>query len=107
MPQTIRTFIRTSGTQTMREGDVFITNDPWYGSGHLNDASIVAPIFQDGRVIGFAGVVSHLPDVGGRLGNPANRELCEEGLRVPPLRLLTGGREAPTLIAMIRQRAIR
>ena len=103
LPQTIGTFIRTFGTQTMQEGDVFITNDPWYGSGHLNDASIVAPIFRDGRMVAFAGVVSHLPDVGGRLRNPANRELYEEGLQIPPLRLLTAGQEDPTLIAMIRQ----
>ncbi len=103
VPQTIRTFIREHGIDTMVEGDVFITNDPWFGTGHLNDATIAAPIFHKGSVIGFAGVVSHLPDIGGRLRNPANRELFEEGLQIPPMRLMAAGLEDSTLVRLIRQ----
>ncbi|MEQ9488010.1 MAG: hydantoinase B/oxoprolinase family protein [Alphaproteobacteria bacterium] len=103
VPASIRQFIAEYGITTMQEGDVFITNDPWYGSGHLNDATIAAPIFRDGRVIGFAGVVSHLPDIGGRLRNPANRELFEEGFQMPPMRLMTAGIEDATLIRLLRQ----
>ncbi|GGF49197.1 hydantoinase B [Aliidongia dinghuensis] len=102
MPVTIRHFIETFGTQNMREGDAFITNDPWIGTGHLNDASLAIPIFRDGIVIGFAGVVSHLPDVGGRLRNAANRELFEEGLQIPPMRILDGGKPQELLIQIIR-----
>lgn len=103
LPETVRLFLRTFGIANMKPGDVFITNDPWYGTGHLNDATIVAPIFRHGAVIGFAGVVSHLPDIGGRLRNPANRELFEEGLQIPPLRILQEGVEEPILVQMIRQ----
>ncbi len=103
MPATISVFIQEHGIETMRDGDVFITNDPWHGSGHLNDASIACPIFRDGRVVAFAGVVSHLPDIGGRLRNPANRELFEEGFQIPPMRLMTAGREDATLVRLLRQ----
>lgn len=103
LPETVRLFVREFGLATMRPGDVFITNDPWYGTGHLNDATIVAPIFLGDQVVGFAGVVSHLPDIGGRLRNPANRELFEEGLQIPPLRLLRAGEEETVLIRIIRE----
>lgn len=103
LPETVRLFLREYPIDTMRPGDVFITNDPWYGTGHLNDATIVAPIFQNGSVVGFAGVVSHLPDIGGRLRNPSNRELFEEGLQIPALHLLHAGEEDRVLVKIIRE----
>ena len=103
VPATIRVFIREHGIAAMRPGDIFITNDPWHATGHLNDATIAAPIFRGNEVIGFAGVVSHLPDIGGRLRNPANRELFEEGLQIPPMHLLAAGQEDRTLTRLIRQ----
>jgi len=102
MPVTIRHFISEFGIENMREGDAFITNDPWIGTGHLNDASLAVPIFRNGEVIAFAGVVSHLPDVGGRLRNASNRELFEEGLQIPPLRILDAGKPVDLLIKLIR-----
>lgn len=102
MPVTIRHFIEEFGIANMREGDAFITNDPWMGAGHLNDANLAIPIFRNGRVIAFAGVVSHLPDIGGRLRNPANRELFEEGLQIPPVRILHAGEPDQVLIKLIR-----
>jgi N-methylhydantoinase B len=102
MPVTIRKFIDEFGIEKMQEGDAFITNDPWIGTGHLNDANLAMPIFYKGKVIAFAGVVSHLPDVGGRLRNPANRELFEEGLQIPPIRILDAGKPNEILIQLIR-----
>jgi len=102
MPVTIRAFIAEFGIDSMKPGDAFITNDPWIGTGHLNDASLAMPIFRDGQVIGFAGVVSHLPDIGGRLRNAANRELFEEGLQIPLLRILEAGKPNDLLIKLIR-----
>jgi N-methylhydantoinase B len=72
MPRTIGHFIDEFGIDGMRDGDAYVTNDPWLGSGHLNDASLAMPIMREGEFIGFVGVVSDLPDVGGRLRNPAN-----------------------------------
>ena len=102
MPATIGHFIEEFGIDDMREGDAYVTNDPWLGSGHLNDASLAMPVFRDGQLIAFAGVVSHLPDVGGRLRNPANREIYEEGLQIPPMRLLRAGEPDESLIKIIR-----
>ena len=102
MPVTVRAFIGEFGLESMQPGDAFITNDPWVGTGHLNDSSLAMPIFRDGAVIGFAGVVSHLPDIGGRLRSPANRELFEEGLQIPLMRLLNAGAPDATLIKLIR-----
>ncbi|MCH9675505.1 MAG: hydantoinase B/oxoprolinase family protein [Gammaproteobacteria bacterium] len=103
MPATISHFIDTFGVDSMREGDAFVTNDPWLGSGHLNDGSLAMPIFRAGKLIAFAGVVSHLPDVGGRLRNPGNREIYEEGLQIPPMRLLHAGKPDESLITIIRR----
>lgn len=103
MPATIGHFLQTFGPETMRDGDAYITNDPWLGSGHLNDASMAMPIFHDGELIAFAGVVSHLPDVGGRLRNASNREIYEEGLQIPPMRILREGEPDESLITMIRR----
>lgn len=102
MPVTIRRFISEFGIENMKEGDAFITNDPWIGTGHLNDANLAIPIFRNGEVIAFAGVVSHLPDIGGRLRNAANRELFEEGLQIPPMRILDAGEPVALLITFIR-----
>ena len=101
MPRTVGRFLAEFGADGMRPGDAFLTNDPWLGSGHLNDASMAMPIFRDGELIAFAGVVSHLPDVGGRLRNPANAEIYEEGLRIPPMRFLAAGEADRSLIRMI------
>ncbi|MGE0797050.1 MAG: hydantoinase B/oxoprolinase family protein [Lautropia sp.] len=102
VPATIKTFIAEFGLDDMREGDAFITNDPWLATGHLNDATMAMPVFRDGRVIGFAGVVSHLPDIGGRLRNASNREIYEEGLQLPPVRFLHAGQVDELLIKLIR-----
>ena len=102
MPSTIGHFIAEFGAGNMRDDDAYITNDPWLGSGHLNDASLAMPIFRNGELIAFAGVVSHLPDVGGRLRNPANREIYEEGLQIPPMRILKAGEPDESLVKMIR-----
>ncbi|MEM7407918.1 MAG: hydantoinase B/oxoprolinase family protein [Pseudomonadota bacterium] len=102
MPLTITEFIKEFGTGSMGDDDAYLTNDPWLGTGHLNDASMAMPILRNGELIGFAGVVSHLPDVGGRLRNPANKEIYEEGIRIPPMRFLKGGEPDESIVRMIR-----
>lgn len=102
MPRTIGHFIDAFGVENMRPGDAYVTNDPWLGSGHLNDASLAMPLFRNGELVGFAGVVSHLPDIGGRLRNPGNKEIYEEGLQIPPMRLLREDEPDASLIQMIR-----
>jgi N-methylhydantoinase B len=54
MAESVGHFIRRIGTQNMFEGDVYITNDPWEGTGHLHDITVVTPSFHKGRHVGFS-----------------------------------------------------
>ncbi|MCZ6729526.1 MAG: hydantoinase B/oxoprolinase family protein [SAR324 cluster bacterium] len=84
----------------LKPGDVLITNNPWWIMGHLNDIAVVAPLFYKGRLVGFTESMAHMADIGGSLsGSP--RELYEEGLIVPPLKAVEGGRENTTFFAML------
>jgi len=55
---------------TLRDGDILFTNDPWIGTGHLPDATMAAPIFRKGRLVAYAVAVAHLSDIGGRQCRP-------------------------------------
>jgi N-methylhydantoinase B len=103
LPATVRHFLAKFPAATMREGDVFITNDPWKGSGHIHDVTTVTPIFREGRLVAFAAVVSHLPDIGGRLRSNSSREIYEEGLQIPLAKLLDAGKPNEVLIEVIVQ----
>jgi N-methylhydantoinase B len=103
LPATVRHFLAKYPAGTMREGDVFITNDPWKGSGHIHDVTTVTPLFRQGRLVAFAAVVSHLPDIGGRLRSNSSREIYEEGLQIPLAKLLEAGKPNDVLIEMIMQ----
>ena len=102
LPRTVRHFLARYPADTLRPGDALITNDPWLGTGHLPDINIAVPIFRDGTVVAFAATVAHSPDIGGRLRSPGNRELFEEGLRIPPLHFLRGGEPDPVLVELIK-----
>jgi N-methylhydantoinase B len=103
LPATVRHFIERFPPETIKPGDVFITNDPWKGSGHVHDVTTATPIFHHGQLVAFAAVVSHLPDIGGKLRSNSSREIYEEGLQIPPMRLLDGGKPNHVLIDIITQ----
>jgi N-methylhydantoinase B/oxoprolinase/acetone carboxylase alpha subunit len=89
---------------TMRAGDVYIINDPYRGGSHLPDIAVFRPIFHDNRLIVFAGCIIHYTDVGGMVAgsNPMTAtELYQEGLVIPPVKLVDAGVENKTLIDMI------
>lgn len=103
LPATVRHFLDKYPAATMNPGDVYITNDPWKGSGHIHDVTTVTPIFRDSRLVAFAAVVSHLPDIGGKLRSNSSREIYEEGLQIPLMKLLDAGVPNSVLIEMISQ----
>jgi N-methylhydantoinase B len=103
LPATVRHFLDKFPAHTMKPGDVFITNDPWKGSGHVHDVTTAAPIFNKGKLVGFAAVVSHLPDIGGKLRSNSSREIYEEGLQIPLMKLFDAGRPNEVLIEIITQ----
>jgi N-methylhydantoinase B len=77
----------------MRQGDVFILNDPYRGGTHLPDITLITPIFVDDEIVMFAGNRAHHSDVGGSVPGsfPLSYEIYEEGIRIPPARLVEGG----------------
>src|SRR5262249_43108147 len=81
---------------TLQPGDAFLANDPCIvGVTHLNDCTVAAPVFHDGRLVAFAAAVAHHSDVGGRVpGSEAGDSVSifQEGIRVPPVQSYVGGR---------------
>ncbi|HZT47504.1 MAG TPA: hydantoinase B/oxoprolinase family protein [Hyphomicrobiaceae bacterium] len=92
MPDAVRAVVAAFGSD-VHDGDVFIHNDPYFGGSHLPDVNVVRPAFYEGRLLGYACLRAHWPDVGsatpGSYG--AVTEIYGEGLRLPPLRLVSRG----------------
>jgi len=102
LPRTVQAVLARFGAETMRPGDVFITNNPWIGTGHLNDVSLVKPIFHQDRLVAFAATAAHVPDIGGKIRSVDARELFEEGFHIPLMRFLSQGNPDETLLSLIR-----
>lgn len=102
LPRTVRAALAHIGTDEMRPGDIYITNNPWIGTGHLNDVCLVKPIFHLAKLIGFAATAGHVPDIGGKIRSVDSRELFEEGFQIPMMRLLREGKHDETLLSLIR-----
>ena len=102
MADAVPHFIRRIGRENIHEGDVYITNDPWEGTGHLHDITVVTPSFHKGQLAGFFACTAHIVDIGGRgFGADAN-SVYEEGLYIPILKLFDKGAVDQTLIRIIR-----
>jgi N-methylhydantoinase B len=102
----VAAFLREFPLATMREGDIYIMNDPYLGGTHLPDIALVAPVFHQGKVIALAGTMTHHQDVGGMSPGsiPTNAtEVFQEGVRIPPLKYRDAGVFNDTLIRMLRQ----
>ncbi|MEN9590504.1 MAG: hypothetical protein RLZZ481_2290 [Pseudomonadota bacterium] len=102
LPRTVRAAMSVIGVTEMRPGDVYITNNPWIGTGHLNDVCLVKPIFHLDKLIGFAATAGHVPDIGGKIRSVDARELYEEGFHIPIMRFLSEGKPDDSLITLIR-----
>lgn len=98
----VRHFLAAVPPETMRPGDVLITNDPWLTAGQINDMTVLTPVFMKDRLIGFFASCCHSPDVGGRVYGAAASEVYEEGIRIPILHLFRAGEPNADLMALIR-----
>ena len=96
LSRTVQHFLAQFPAETWRPGDVVITNDPWMGTGHRPDITMAIPVFLDGRLVAFAANVAHSPDIGGIIWSADSRDVFEEGLGIPPMRLFGGGRAKRT-----------
>ena len=90
----------------MREGDVYIMNDPFDGGMHLPDIFLFKPVYFEGERVAFAATICHHTDVGGRVAgsNAADSTECyQEGLRIPPLKLFEAGERNEALWKLIEK----
>jgi len=91
MAASVGFFLEKYPIGSMVEGDVYVTNDPWLGTGHLHDFTVVTPVFRGGAVVALFASTSHVVDVGGRGFGPDGRQVYEEGINIPIMPLAQGG----------------
>ena len=101
-PITLRHMLKRYPADTLKPGDVIITNDPWLGTGHLYDITMVRPIFRKGRVVAYTLSITHLPDVGGSGFGSSAVEVYHEGLRLPICKLYEEGQLNELIVEIIR-----
>ena len=102
MAESVNHFLRHFPADTMNEGDIYITNDPWMGTGHLNDFVLTTPCFHRGKLVGLFSCTSHLTDIGGIGFGPDATDVHMEGIYIPMLKLADRGVFNETLMAMVR-----
>lgn len=99
MPLSVEAAIHKYGAETLQPGDVIVLNDPYLGGTHLPDITMVSPVYsspddaEQRKLIGFVASRAHHADVGGMTPGsmPVAREIYQEGLIIPPLKLIDGG----------------
>ncbi|HVU76636.1 MAG TPA: hydantoinase B/oxoprolinase family protein [Gaiellaceae bacterium] len=101
MPVTAAQMLDAIGVETIAPGDVLITNDPYIGTGHAYDITMLTPIFHRERLVGFAGNVAHMTDIGGLEMSGDGGSIFEEGICFPPIKLFERGREVPQVAAIL------
>lgn len=95
--------VERAGRESLKPGDVLITNDPWMSAGHFFDITVLSPIFRGERLIGYAGSTIHHTDIGGYGIGSGARDIHEEGLWIPVLKLYDAGVPNETLFEIIRR----
>lgn len=102
MAESVGHFIAEIGRANIFEGDVYITNDPWKGTGHLHDVTAVSPAFRNGQLIGFFACTAHVVDIGGRGFGPDGNDIFEEGLQIPICKFIERNQVSQALVRIIR-----
>ncbi|MEZ5591053.1 MAG: hydantoinase B/oxoprolinase family protein [Gammaproteobacteria bacterium] len=102
MAASVGFFLEKYPPHSMAEGDVYITNDPWKGTGHLHDFTVVTPTFKDGKPVALFAATSHVVDVGGIGFGPDGRQVYEEGIYIPIMPLAQRGEMNESLLDIVR-----
>jgi N-methylhydantoinase B len=102
MASSVRHFLAEIPVETMRPGDSWVTNDPWKGTGHLFDLTVVSPAFHDGRLVAFFASTAHVADIGGNGPSVDSRDVFAEGLFIPISPLCIAGEMNALLMKLIR-----
>ena len=102
MALAVKHMVAEHPVESLAPGDVLITNDPWKASGHLNDVTICTPVFRGGDCVALFASTCHTADIGGHVLSAEAREVYEEGLFIPIMKLYAAGRLDPSLAALLR-----
>jgi 5-oxoprolinase (ATP-hydrolysing)/N-methylhydantoinase A len=103
LPRAVKALLGYFPPETLEEGDVLITNDPWICAGHLFDVAVVTPVFRGKGIVGLVGSIAHCSDIGGTRDTMSVREIYEEGLQIPPMKLYRRGEPNDDLLRLVRQ----
>lgn len=103
LPRAVKALLKRFPPETLKPGDVLVTNDPWLCAGHLFDIAVVTPVFAEGRLVGLMGTVGHVSDIGGTKDSLKAREIYEEGFQIPPLKLFDAGKPNETLFTLLAE----
>ena len=102
MATSMKHFLAAFPPDRLAPGDVLITNDPWQTAGQINDITITTPIFKNGKLVALFANTCHSADIGGRILSAEAREVFEEGLRIPIMKLFDRGEPNKILMQIVR-----
>ncbi len=102
MAESVGHFLKKFPLETMRTGDHYITNDPWLGTGHLHDLTVVTPAFHRGKAVGLFANTAHVIDIGGLGMGPEGRSVFEEGMYIPIVKCFDQGVPNETFFDFMR-----
>jgi N-methylhydantoinase B len=102
MATSMKHFLAAFPPDRLAPGDVLITNDPWMTAGQINDITITTPFFKNGRLVALFANTCHSADIGGRILSAEAREVFEEGLRLPIMKLFDRGEPNQILMQIVR-----
>ncbi len=102
MAESVGHFLKKFPARAMRPGDHYITNDPWLGTGHLHDLTVVTPAFRQGKIVGLFANTAHVIDVGGLGMGPEGRSVFEEGMYIPIVKCFDQGQPNETFFDFMR-----
>ena len=102
MAAAVLQFMAEIPRERMYPGDTYVTNDPWKGTGHLHDITMVSPSFLGDRLVGFFACTAHVVDVGGRGFGADGKSVYEEGIQIPIMKFAERGAVNEDLVRILR-----
>jgi N-methylhydantoinase B len=102
MAESVGHFLQKFPVASMKQGDHYITNDPWLGTGHLHDLTVVTPSFHNGAIVGLFANTAHVIDIGGLGMGPDGRSVYEEGMYIPIVKCFDQGVPNETFFDIIK-----
>lgn len=102
MAEAVLHFMNEIPREEMFEGDTYVTNDPWQGTGHLHDITMVSPSFLNGELVAFFACTAHVVDVGGRGFGADGKSVYEEGIQIPIMKFAEKGKVNLDLVRILR-----